>query len=190
MDRGFAAGEHPMTRKTNSHPVRPLDKNPAAENGQASRLPREAELLGKVARLLQEGRAEKAVEAISHSKLLDSPWVKNALGVCLLRLGEAERAARVLRELVTAHGSITLRQDAPNVFKANFAAALLAGKNISGCLSVLSEVNDEANPTVQQIRDLVRRWQDSLSPWQRFQWRVGSMPASPLVVDVPLGSLG
>jgi hypothetical protein len=150
--------------------------------------PEIAELLDKVERVLDEGQFEKALDLISRCRL-KSPWVTNATAVCLLRMGERKRAADLFRGLTAGPGGVTLRADAPMVFKTNFAAALLAGNEVSGCLGVLSEIGDEANPAVREMRDAIARWRKSLPLWQKFKWYTGGHPDHPVPRDFSLGQL-
>jgi hypothetical protein len=153
-----------------------------------TRAPEIVELLGKVERLLEEGQPEKALDAISRAKL-KSPWVTNATAVCVLRLGEVKRAADLFRGLTAGPGGVTLRHDAPAVFKTNFATALLAANEVSGCLGVLYEIGDEENPAVEQLRGAIARWKKSLSLWQKLRWYTGDHPDHPVAFDFPLGRI-
>jgi hypothetical protein len=145
-------------------------------------------LLSKVERFLQEGHPENALEVISRSRLKSS-WVTNANGVCLLRLDRAKQAVDLFRGLVLPPGTVTLRADAPAVFKTNFATALLADDNLGGCLGVLHEIDDEENPAVQQLRVAIQRFRESLSLWTRLQWRMGMPPSGPVPLGFPPGNL-
>jgi hypothetical protein len=150
--------------------------------------PEISELLGRVQRLLDAGQADKALDTIKHSRL-KSEWVTNAIAVCLLREGETKRAADLLRTLAGGPGGVTLRTDAPLVFKTNFATALLAGGQVAGCLGVLREISDEQNLTVQALRTAIDQWKKTLSLWQRLKWAVGDFPEHPLSVPGIAGDL-
>jgi hypothetical protein len=150
--------------------------------------PEIGDLLGKVQRLLEQQQTEKALEAIKHSRL-KSEWITNATAVCLFRLGETRRATDLFRRLAGGAGGITLRTDAPVVFKTNFATALLAGGQIAGCLSVLREVDDETNPTVQTLRSAIEQWKQGLSLWQKIKWSVGDIPEHPMTLASAQGEM-
>jgi hypothetical protein len=149
--------------------------------------PEIASVLGKVEQLLNERRPEKAMEVIARSRL-SSPWMTNAAGVCAMRLGNAKQASVVFQGLV-AHRGVMLKPDAPLVFKINFATALLASNNLSGCLSVLHEIGADTNPAVKRLRAAVQQWKQSLSLWQKLKWYTGDCPQKPVVFDFPLGEL-
>jgi hypothetical protein len=143
-----------------------VQKTQSSRSGPATRAnavdttpPEAADLLGQVAKLLEEGQPAAALERISRSKL-SSPWLTNAAGVCQLRLGDAKVAVDTFRGLVLAAGGVVLRDGVPAVFKINFATALLADGNLPGGLRVLDEIRDEGHPAVRGIRDAIRRWKE------------------------------
>jgi hypothetical protein len=173
-----------MARKT-----QPQEAGPGSRTEPDGAGPPEAvEMLAKVQKLLDEGRPGDALDLIARAKV-HSPWATNALGVCQLRLGNAAVALDVFRGLVLTSGGLVLRPDVPTVFKTNYAAALLATQNVSGCLGVLIEVRDDNNPAVQKLREAIRRWKSGLTFWQKVSWHLGGEPARPVVVDFPLGDL-
>jgi len=176
-----------MARKLHSR-NRTTPPNPKTEsNGIEAQSPEVAKVLGKVKTLLQEQRPEEALDVIARSRL-KSPWITNAIGACQLRLGNGKQAVAAFQGLVLYSG-VLLKRDAPMVFKTNYAAALLASDNLAGCLSLLNEVNEEENPTVQRLRAAIQRWKQSLSFWQKFQWYLGGDPGRKVMLDFPLGEV-
>jgi hypothetical protein len=159
----------------------PADKNDA-------RAMEAVNLLDRVGKHLQQGHADKALEAIARSRL-QSPQLANANAVCLLRLGRTKEAVDLLRGLVLAPGGMTLRIDVPLMFKTNFATALLTHDNLEGCLNVLHEINDEDNPAVQQLRNAIQRFRAGLSLWKKMWWRLGLVPNGQVPIDFPAGNL-
>ncbi|MEN6458524.1 MAG: hypothetical protein ABFC63_06295 [Thermoguttaceae bacterium] len=149
--------------------------------------PEIANLLVKVKQLLEEQAPEKAIDAISRSKL-SSPWLTNAIGVCAMRLGNITQAAGLFQSLV-GHSGVMLRRDTPVVFRTNYATALLASNNLAGCLSVLHEIGHEDDPTIVRLRAAIREWKRSLSWWQRLRWYSGDSPKKPVTLDFSLGEL-
>jgi hypothetical protein len=138
--------------------------------------------------LLLEGQPQKALDILNRAGP-PAPRLTNAVGVCLLRLGKAERAVDVFRGLVLVPGTICLRRDAAPEHKSNFAAALLAAGNVAGGLRALEEIGDEDRPAVRRLRDAVRRWREGLSFWQRLRWYLGSDPPQAVLLDGDLGEL-
>jgi hypothetical protein len=157
----------------------------AAEN--ETRPYEETELLRKIGPLLEEGKADKALELISRAKLR-SPWVINANGVCLLRLGRAKDAVDLFRGLALSSGLI-LRSDAPMAFKTNLAVALAAANSIGGCESILAELRKSEDPVVEQLKAALREWRKGLSLWQKLRWFFGEEPTEGPVLNFPLGRL-
>jgi hypothetical protein len=169
-------------------PASTQNRLPTSDNGRRDTIPSpEAQaLLAQAASLLEENKIKEAMTLLARSNI-ESSWIQNALAVCQLRPGNAATAVNMLRGLVL--GGLALRADAPTVFKANYAAALLAANNVAGGLAVLTEVRDEANPAVQKLRTAVARWKGTLTLWQKINWYLGGQPDVPLALDSPLGDL-
>jgi hypothetical protein len=175
-----------MVQKATPHvDPRPQGRDPAG--GRETPPPEVADLLAKVGKLLDDAQPARALELIARARLY-SPWVTNATAVCLLRLGQAQRAVELLRGMVL--GGIVVRDDVPTVFKTNFATALLASGNLSGCLRVLTEIHAEQDPAVRRLRAAIRGWEGSLSTWEKVRWFLGGQPDRPVVLDFPPGDLG
>src|SRR5262245_7973601 len=153
-----------------------------------SRPPEVTDLLDRVSRLLAEGQAERALDAIARSGVKSS-WATCALGVCQLRLGNAKVAVDLFRGLVLASGGLVMRRDVPTVFQSNYATALLLSGNLPGGLSALHDITDQKAPGVRKLREAVDRWAKGLSFWQRVNWWLGGQPDKPLVLDFPPGDL-
>jgi hypothetical protein len=152
------------------------------------RPPEVADLLAKVGRLLDAGDPRAALDLVGRAKL-GSPWVTNAVGVCLLRLGQAGRAVELFRGLVLGAGGLVLRADLPAVIKANYARALLAADHLSGFLSVLAALRSDADPAARRLVAAFDAWYGGLSFWQRVRWSLGGRLDRPLALDGPPGEL-
>ncbi len=153
----------------------------------ALRVPEHDDLHKNVALLLQAGSPEQALQLISKSKI-KSAWVKNATGVCQLRLGNAQVAIDIYRSFLI-DGGIFLRAEAPVVYKINFAVALLLNENLPGFYSVLSELRAEEHPTVQKLRAAVNTWKKKLSLWQKLKLVCGNDPNVPIQLGFSPGEL-
>ena len=149
---------------------------------------RAAGIYRKVAGLLDAGRAKEALDAVRTHSGTD-PCLKNLHGVCLMRAGFASDAVRLYRQLVLSSNGVTLRPEAPTIFKSNFATALLLDGNVTGAEAVLHEAADDLHPAVQKLRAAIARWRSGLSFTQRLQWRFGMDPGQPIELAFPPGDL-
>src|SRR3954466_16187435 len=75
-----------------------------------------AGLLARAEEALRAGDPKRAFDLLPQARAA-SPWVANAVGVCLLRLGEVPRALELFRWLALSGGGFGLRHEAPTVFK-------------------------------------------------------------------------
>jgi len=167
---------------------RPREAGADRDQGGQTRPAEGPSLFERAEALLRAGRPKEALDLLARSGP-PTPRLTNARGVCLLRLGEAERAAEVFRGLVLAPGTVCPRPDAAPEHRCNFAAALLAAGNLAGGLRALDEVGDEGRPAVVRLRAAVRRWREGLSFWERWRWRLGDGPPRPVALDADVGEL-
>jgi hypothetical protein len=177
-----------MTRKAGTPVGRQSPAATETPNRAGEIPPQVADLICNAITLLGEGQMAGAIDLLARTKD-NSPWVRNALGVCQMRQGNTGVALDVFRGLVLGPGGLVLRKDVPVVFQTNYATALLAAGNVSGCRTVLAEIGDENNPTVGRLRGAIKRWQQGLTFWQRVNWFLGSQPDRPVPLDPPLGDL-
>lgn len=154
-------------------------------NNSASTAPEAAKLVERVQELLQSGKGQEAIKLLARD---DSPWARNARGVCLLRLGDAHAAVETLRSLVVS-GHLGLKPDALLAYKINFATALLMSGNINGGLTILGDIRDEQSVAVQKLRAAIVHWKASMTFWQRLWWHLGAESGQPFTVDFPPGEL-
>lgn len=145
--------------------------------------------LQQVQSLLESGQPQQALDRINAARAANDPALKNARGVCLLRLGEPDRALQLYRGLVLQPQGILLRSDVPIVWKSNLATSLLLCGNVSGCVSLLNELRDEQHPALDQLRQAISSWQAGLSLWQKLGWKLGLAPACPVPLNFPPGGL-
>jgi hypothetical protein len=143
-------------------------------------------VIDKARAMLDEGQVQEAHKLLTRQKGND-PAIKNALGVCLMRMGSLQPALSLLRSLVIASNGVTLSNSAPKSFKINYATALLLNGQITGCAEVLAEIHDDADPAVQQLRGEIRKWKQSLTIWQRLRWVWGDEIDKPIILDSPAG---
>lgn len=169
-----------------SHPARPSATGRAADHSAAS-----GQLTGtlqQVQALLESGQPQQALNRVNASRTAD-PQLKNARGVCLLRLGEPQKALQLYRALVLQPQGILLRNDVPVVWKTNLATSLLLCGSTSGCVSILNDLRGEQHPAIEPLRRAISNWQAGLSLWQKLGWKLGLDPACPVRLDFPPGEL-
>src|SRR5690348_10905818 len=100
-----------MVRKAQYVPINSLPGN-SDQAEAAERHPSEQPgLRDQIEKLLQAGQPKKAFDVLARSKV-QSSWSTNAVAVCLLRMGQAEHAVELFRNLVLS-GSLFLRSDVP-----------------------------------------------------------------------------
>lgn len=172
-------GQHVPTNRSpgNSDQAQTAERHPSEPPG----------LRDQVEKLLHAGQPKKALDVLARSKVY-SPWSTNAIAVCLLRLGQAEQAVELFRNLVLS-GSLFLRTDVPTTWKVNFATALLMADNLFGCVRLLEDIRDEHHPSVQRLRGALRQWYSELPLWEKIQWFLGGQPARHVELDFPPGEL-
>jgi hypothetical protein len=159
-------------------PDRPTVRNPAWP-------PEECDSLTRVEQLLREGRPREALSLLPPS---DSPWLRNARGVCLMRLGRASQAVETLRNLVFHTSGFGIRPDADPAFQANYATALLLDGNAEGFWGILGGIEDRKHPAVARLDDAVRRWKAGMTFWERVASALG-VGGPTFALDLPPGDL-
>jgi hypothetical protein len=145
------------------------------------------DLLRDTAALLDAGEPRKALEGINRAKA-ESPWLRNAAGVCQIRLGNTAAAMEIFRGMVLAAGGFDLRPEAPTIFKTNFAVALLLSSNVDGFQRVIEELYDVQHPALDRLRDAIQRWRKNMGFWHKLRSLFGGA-TSPLVLDFPPGDV-
>ena len=144
---------------------------------------------------------ERSIELINHNDYLSAarlllaagydPDVHNLLGVCLMRLGEFEQAVQVYRQLVLMPGSVLERPDINEVYKRNFATALLLKGFPSGALEVLAAMQDSYSLRAVQIRAAIVKWEKSLSLLRWLDWKINAIepPCCKVAIDFEPGEI-
>lgn len=110
--------------------------------------------------------------------------VRNALGVCLMRLGKVDQAVEIFRSFVLVPGAVVERPELSNACKRNFATALLMKGLPSGALSVLAETRDREHVMAVRLHSAIKRWEMSLSWFRRLDWKINR--CEPPMCHVPL----
>lgn len=162
-------------------------RNPKTETDLSTEWPAEVEsVLKNVDRLLQEGATDKALELLQRSKS-NSPWLANATGVCQMRLGKPRLAIDIYRRILVS-GGLSLKTDAPVIFKINFAAALLLNNSLTGYRATIAEAQAEDHPKTLKLESEIQSWKSKMTGWQRLKLSLGLEPP-PIQLSFQPGSL-
>lgn len=171
-----------------SHVAKPVQSTDDGQNEALPKSPEVSALLRDVEALLQKDEPKQALSLLSRAKN-ESLWLRNAVGVCQLRLGNAQFAVDIFRGLAINDKAFGFRQDVPTVFKTNFATAMLLSENLDGCLNVLGELRNSQHPAVDKLRGAIEKWKSGFSLFQKIMWWFGSQPTRPVFLDYPPGDL-
>jgi len=145
-------------------------------------------VLNRVRHMLDSAQIENALEVLVASGQ-NCPAIANAKGVCLLRLGKPEEAAKIFCKLVFPHDDFTIPEDVPTTFRINYATAwFLTGDFVAGS-DLLKQISDHSHPAVQRLKTAVRQWKRSLPWWRRMLLPIGFYPDKPLRLDFLPGEL-
>ncbi|QDT04433.1 hypothetical protein K227x_28240 [Rubripirellula lacrimiformis] len=139
-------------------------------------------VLDRTYRLMHRGDYQAAMGILQSAGR--DPSIRNALGVCLLRLGRPADAVAVFRQFVLAPGSVSERSDLSKHYKRNFALALLMNGSPSGALDVLRETRQPDHPAAIRIRDTVKQWEKTLSWLRRLDWKLNRIEPSNCQVPI------
>lgn len=145
-------------------------------------------VLDSVHDLIDRKQYREALEQINRSAQR-SPAMENARAVCLLRMGNPEQAARILRELVFPVGSMCISLDAPAAHQANYVAAMLLLGNVQAARGVLDDIQDRNHPAVLRLKAALSKWQKGLSLPARVLCLLRVYPHRPVELDQPVGDL-
>ncbi|WP_242631966.1 tetratricopeptide repeat protein [Rubripirellula amarantea] len=104
--------------------------------------------------------------------------VRNALGVCLMRLGRVDPAVDVFRSFVLMPGTLIERVEVSNACKRNFATALLMKGFPSGALSVLAATRDPDHIMAVRLHSAISQWEKSLSWLRWLDWKLNGVEPS------------
>ncbi len=146
-------------------------------------------IIDQVKNLLNDNRPDEAIKILSRNRDT-STAIQNARAACLMRLGQAEDALRILNSLIFPHGGVSINPDAPLRVKVNYATALLLSGNLAGCLAALGELRGETHPSVERLRQAIASWRKSQDFWCRFSMAIGMHPFNVKVpLDFPPGEM-
>jgi len=145
------------------------------------------EVLINIRELLNTDQAEKALQLI-HRTGSQLPEMKNAQGVCLLRLGRIEGAIDVLRELVFQK-QLCIPENTPPLYQANYATALLLKHYNQMAIEIIKSLPNSDHPYIGQLVQAIHQWQQSLPLHQWFRCLVKLYPPTPVTLKFQPGQV-
>ncbi len=137
--------------------------------------------------LLNSGKAEEALQLLT-SIPESTGWIRNAMAVCLMRMGKPKKASDLLVELVYQKNSVVMRPDVSDGIKLNLVSAMLMAGNIEGAAGMLKEVKNET-PMKTRVDHVFREWRKKQSIFSRIAMRLGIYPTCPVELDFPPGQI-
>lgn len=140
-----------------------------------------------IRQLLDQNRPEDALNLINHVGH-DSASMKNARGVCLLRLGKIEEAINVFRE-ITFRGYMCIPSDTPVLYQVNFATAMLMANHKEGTIDIVNRLDERQYPAAGKIRSAIKKWEKSLGLLQWLLYKAGIYPSKAIPIDFAPGDL-
>jgi tetratricopeptide (TPR) repeat protein len=137
--------------------------------------------------LLENGEYDKALAYLNRLGH-ENDFIRNAKGVCLMRLGEIDAALKVLRELVFA-GQICIPSSTPPLYQANYATALLLKGYNQEALEILSSLDPKAHPYIAAMKETFAEWKKGLGLFGRILCGIRLYPRKPVALKYPPGAL-
>lgn len=146
----------------------------------------QSDTLDRVRALLNEGKPQEALAALSPHLRSGSEPLVNAYAVCLMRLGQHGRAAGTLRSLAYEGPTRKLRHDLAAEVKVNLVTALLLNGQIKECRALLEQIRNDGIPAAEAIEKTIAAWRKGLSFFERLQ-SLWTTPRKPVSLDCPPG---
>ncbi|EMI52909.1 tetratricopeptide repeat protein [Rhodopirellula sallentina] len=140
------------------------------ENGPVTNQAEKMGVPNKVLSLIQREDYVAAHEALR--TLPRSLVVSQAMGVCVIRIGNAAEAVDLFRTMSVVPGTTVLKPEADDSLKVNYATALMMNGSPSGALDLLDELEDPCHPMALEIRAAIRKWANGLAFWRRWDWKL------------------
>lgn len=145
----------------------------------------EAKLLDAI-QTAEAGHPDRALAELARLQL-NTDAVRNARGVCLLRIGRYDDAIQLFRRLVLAPGCTWMKTDLPVIYLTNFCTALLLGGHPAGSYDCLCEIAERNHPSVIRLLAALKQWERSLPWWPRMLWKLGVDPGASIEVEFTPG---
>jgi len=145
------------------------------------------DIIERVKSLLEQDKVLEALDFVNHLGQ-ETALIKNARGVCLLRLGRGEAAVSEFRE-ITFRGFMCVPSDTPVVYQTNFATAMLMANQKAGAIELINRLDNSQHAAVVKIKSAIDQWKRGLNPLRRFLCKVDVYPNKAVQIDFVPGDL-
>lgn len=172
--------------QTSARPSEPSQTFPGSTSATVKSPPL-APTIQRAMHLAERGDCQAALQLLrSHGQDRET---LNAIGVCLMRLGQVQEAIKLYRTMVLMPGCTWMRPELPTRYKINFATALLLGGHPAGCLDMLEELKDDPSPMIERLHEAIQQWESTLGLWRWIDWRLCRVepPQAQIAIDFPPG---
>jgi hypothetical protein len=140
-----------------------------------------------VRQLLGSGQTEIAMQFIEKSSLQSSD-MRNALGVCLMRLGKVEKALNILQELVFQK-YLSIPKGTPAIYQANYATVLLLKNYNQMAIEIINGLPATEHPYIAQLHASVAQWKKQLPVFDKFRCMLKLYPETPVTLSMQPGDV-
>jgi len=140
-----------------------------------------------VRQLLASNQAENAILFIEKTGI-QSPDMRNALGVCLMRLGKVEKALNILQELVFQK-FLSIPKGTPAIYQANYATVLLLKNYNQMAIEIIKGLSPADHPYIAQLHASVAQWKKQLPVFHKFRCMLGLYPDTPVTLSMEPGDI-
>ncbi len=128
--------------------------------------------------LIENNQPEKALALVIDCSTRDSTPMRNARGVCLLRMGRYEEAFTLFRDLYYPNNAFAVPRDLPTEVRVNYVSSLLLLGNVQIAASLLYNIPERDHHAVRRLCAAIRSWKRSLPWWGRVLLPIGFYPES------------
>lgn len=138
--------------------------------------------LQRIVSVAESGQLGQALKLTTESRH-NTDAIRNARGVCLLRIGRINEALNLYRSFVLPSGCTWMKPELPIEYRVNFCTSLLLTGHPIGCCDCLGEIENQQHPAVVRLRGVIVNWEGRMSWGQRMLWRIGVVPDLPIESD-------
>ncbi|QDU78453.1 hypothetical protein Pla110_01570 [Polystyrenella longa] len=144
-------------------------------------------LIQRVSALSEAGRHKEAFHLLDGENTA-LPEIRNARGVCLMRMERHREALSLFRALVIPLSCTWMRPELPVIYRANLVTALMLAKLPQGAQNALQEIKEQDHPSVIRLRDAMHHWASQLSWGRWLHWKSGLDMTDEIPLHFPAGN--